>query len=604
MDVETDIPLQHSARDCDLESHTDLKNRREKLSEQRALSFGNHGFDSLSHVGYTELKISSDSESEFLYSDDDDAKVVVEETHVHNEVFVPHTIQPEISLLKLISDCLAPEMLIGQTCAPVPSFDIDMPHDTTSSNSSAWTVSVDDDPSPSNFVEGLIEVSRESLNVLGSCDIDEACRNKFGENFEPRNAVIPSMEPGLETIQSDEVCKTEFLSNFMDLSDSYNLVIGNNNSANISEDLKLLFSQISSARGLELSTKDTTLQVHGHGDESMTSDASSSGLDTLRRKISIERNESGFESLDGTHGSIVSALQVHGHGDESKTSDASCSSGLDTLQEKISIERNESDFESLDGSIVSEIEGEGTVDRLKRQVEHDRKSMSALYKELEEERNASAIAANEAMAMITRLQEEKASLHLEALQNLRMMEEQAEYDVEALQKANDLLSEWEKDIQDLEAELEFYQNKLPDGHGEAKIGVRFRYFDDEKYYISQCLKMPESKLNRLPSIGVYMDASNDGHSESKENGVNCLDELHSSEAANGETEMKKDEKENSCLDLISIENEVLNLNERLEALKGDRNFLEHAVNSLRNSDEGVRFIEEIAHHLRDLCKVR
>ncbi|KAF6154577.1 hypothetical protein GIB67_017959 [Kingdonia uniflora] len=238
----------------------------------------------------------------------------------------------------------------------------------------------------------------------------------------------------------------------MDLSDSYNLVIGNNDSANISEDLKLLFSQISSARGLELSTKDTTLQVHGHEDELKTSDASvknltsSSGLVTLRRKISIERNESSFESLDGTHRSIVSALQVHGHGNESKTSDASCSSGLDTLQGKISIERNESSFESLDGSIVSEIEGEGTVDWLKWQVEHDWKSMSALYKELEEERNASAIAANEAMVMITRLQEEKASLHLEALQYLRMMEEKVEYGVEALQKANDFLSEREKDI--------------------------------------------------------------------------------------------------------------------------------------------------------------
>ncbi|KAF6168232.1 hypothetical protein GIB67_011617 [Kingdonia uniflora] len=384
-----DIPLQHLARDCELESHTDLKKRREKLSEQRDLSFGNHGFDSLSHVGYTELKISSDSESEFLYSDDDDAKVVVEETHVHHEAFVPHSIQSEISLLKLISDYLAPEMLIGQTCAPIPSFDINKPHDTISSNSSAWTISIGhrhgleelnwdqvdqkanfheflelislhDDPSPSNFVEGLTEVSRELLNVLGSCDNDETYRNKFGENFEPRNAVIPSMKPDLEAmqvvgvsretldiaefddggtsvIQSDVVCKREFLSNFMNLSDSYNLVIGNNDSTNISKDLKLLFSQISSARGLELSTKDTTLQVHGHGDESKTSDASSSGLNTLRRKISIERNESGFESIDGTHGSIVGVLQVHGHGDESKMPDASSSSRLDTLQGKISI---------------------------------------------------------------------------------------------------------------------------------------------------------------------------------------------------------------------------------------------------------------------------
>ncbi|XP_076935835.1 putative myosin-binding protein 6 [Bidens hawaiensis] len=122
---------------------------------------------------------------------------------------------------------------------------------------------------------------------------------------------------------------------------------------------------------------------------------------------------------------------------------------LQFLQSRISLERNESNI-SLDGSVVSEIEGEGVVDRLRRQVEHDKKLMGVLYKELEEERNASAVATNQAMAMITRLQEEKAALYTEALQSLRMMEEQAEYDNEALQKANDIIEEKDKQIQELE----------------------------------------------------------------------------------------------------------------------------------------------------------
>lgn len=123
--------------------------------------------------------------------------------------------------------------------------------------------------------------------------------------------------------------------------------------------------------------------------------------------------------------------------------------GIQFLQKRLSLERNESNL-SLDGSIVSEIDGETVVDRLKRQVEHDKKVMGILYKELEEERNASAVATNQAMAMITRLQEEKAALYTEALQCLRMMEEQAEYNSEALQKANDLIEEKEKQILDLE----------------------------------------------------------------------------------------------------------------------------------------------------------
>lgn len=118
-------------------------------------------------------------------------------------------------------------------------------------------------------------------------------------------------------------------------------------------------------------------------------------------------------------------------------------------------------------SEVIDTEDESTIDELKRQIENDRNSLNSLYKELEEERNAAASAANEAMAMITRLQEEKAALHMEALQYLRMMEEQAEYDVEALARANDLLAERDKELQDLEYELEFYRNKFPDNESSS-----------------------------------------------------------------------------------------------------------------------------------------
>ncbi|KAJ0565395.1 putative myosin-binding protein [Helianthus annuus] len=128
-------------------------------------------------------------------------------------------------------------------------------------------------------------------------------------------------------------------------------------------------------------------------------------------------------------------------------------SGMQFLQRRISLERNESNI-SFDGSVVSEIEGETVVDRLKRQVEHDKKVMGVLYKELEEERNASAVATNQAMAMINRLQEEKAALYTEGLQCLRMMEEQAEYDNEALQNAHDIIREKDKQIQDLEKLLQ------------------------------------------------------------------------------------------------------------------------------------------------------
>ncbi|KAL8098007.1 hypothetical protein AgCh_030947 [Apium graveolens] len=80
------------------------------------------------------------------------------------------------------------------------------------------------------------------------------------------------------------------------------------------------------------------------------------------------------------------------------------------------------------------------------------KSLVDLYMELEEERSASAEAANNAMAMITRLQAEKAAMQMEALHYQRMINEQAEYDQEALKVMQD-------QVKVLEVDLETYREK-------------------------------------------------------------------------------------------------------------------------------------------------
>lgn len=115
--------------------------------------------------------------------------------------------------------------------------------------------------------------------------------------------------------------------------------------------------------------------------------------------------------------------------------------------------------DSADGKLTSELDGDSILNRLKKQVRLDRKSLISLYMELDEERSASAVAANNAMAMITRLQAEKAAVQMEALQYQRMMEEQAEYDQEALQVMKDLVSKRDEEIKGLEAQLETYREK-------------------------------------------------------------------------------------------------------------------------------------------------
>lgn len=127
------------------------------------------------------------------------------------------------------------------------------------------------------------------------------------------------------------------------------------------------------------------------------------------------------------------------------------------------LEKKDFGTESLDGSVVSELEGGDTassIEHLKSALKAERKALHALYTELEEERSASAVAANQTMAMINKLQEEKSAMQMEALQYQRMMEEQSEYDQEALQLLNELMVKREKEKQELEKELEVYRKRL------------------------------------------------------------------------------------------------------------------------------------------------
>ncbi|XP_058086280.1 probable myosin-binding protein 5 [Magnolia sinica] len=132
--------------------------------------------------------------------------------------------------------------------------------------------------------------------------------------------------------------------------------------------------------------------------------------------------------------------------------------GLPVLRKRLSIGKDRAVVEKV-GS-MGKVNWKSLLHRLKRQVCLDRKSLIALSTELDQERSASAVAANQAMAMITRLQEEKAAVRMEALQYQRMMEEQAEYDQEALQVMSDLLIKREKKINNLEERLEAYRQTL------------------------------------------------------------------------------------------------------------------------------------------------
>ncbi|XP_024365123.1 uncharacterized protein [Physcomitrium patens] len=90
----------------------------------------------------------------------------------------------------------------------------------------------------------------------------------------------------------------------------------------------------------------------------------------------------------------------------------------------------------------------------------ERETLATLYSELEQERNCSASAASEALAMISRLQEEKASVQLEARQFQRMVLEKAMFDQEAIEALNELLMNREEEKLALVQEIHLCRERL------------------------------------------------------------------------------------------------------------------------------------------------
>lgn len=93
-------------------------------------------------------------------------------------------------------------------------------------------------------------------------------------------------------------------------------------------------------------------------------------------------------------------------------------------------------------------------------LQRERETLAVLYSELEQERNCSATAASEALAMISRLQEEKAAVQMEARQFQRMVLEKALYDQEEIEALNDMLVSREEEKIALEEEIRVFREKL------------------------------------------------------------------------------------------------------------------------------------------------
>ncbi|KAE9604349.1 hypothetical protein Lal_00024169 [Lupinus albus] len=275
------------------------------------------------------------------------------------------------------------------------------------------------------------------------------------------------------------------------------------------------------------------------------------------------------------------------------------------INRKSPLEKTELAYESNEVNIQNDFD-DAILNNLKRQVRLDRKSLMALYMELDEERSASAVAANNAMAMITRLQAEKAAVQMEALQYQRMMEEQAEYDEEALQASNDMILKREEEIKVLETELEIYRNKhgilaeedvlkvanishesLNGGEDSGDKGLisdqldggirpieLIKDFKAEKTYLLGRMKKTENSTSITESGTYSLNSSSDS--------INTL---------GIETGIESE---------ASLPKELSSLTERVKALEENSGFLEIVSKKPEKNCEGTKILTEISMNLEQL----
>ncbi|KAM1789058.1 hypothetical protein EV1_038631 [Malus domestica] len=257
-------------------------------------------------------------------------------------------------------------------------------------------------------------------------------------------------------------------------------------------------------------------------------------------------------------------------------------------------------LESVEESTPNEAECDSILHRLKRQVRLDRKSLMALYMELDEERSASAVAANNAMAMITRLQAEKAAVQMEALQYQRMMEEQAEYDQEALEATYDLLAQREEELRLIEAEVEAYREKYgllkefayesgDEGKGKNESGTSAGELNSENTQNDQPREenvegaLAES-LKPLKGEKTYLLGRIKKLDKRSNLSANHLDEIGNGNKA-------------ALTRQLSM---LSHLSERVKVLESDTGLLEYAAKTLEKHSEGTKLLTEITQNLQKL----
>uniref|UniRef100_A0A0D9Z2H1 GTD-binding domain-containing protein n=1 Tax=Oryza glumipatula TaxID=40148 RepID=A0A0D9Z2H1_9ORYZ len=560
------------------------------------------GSEELSYGGYSKLNVRHDSESENRISDDDedeDGNSMIHKATQRSRDFLFHDsqLQPMISDTNSLSMHPSENVVLAEpmNTAPVP-----VSTAAKTDNVATGTNLVSAAKSSEHIAQGSREISLSNVNVSGN-------------NHDVQPKIVP------EQVCAELPKEKTFLVGIEEIGDSVGIsgspdeevakgFVASAN-AGMSSVLDACINRKNSMKSA--SRRRSNLQSPRWSEIISAKDNSSRTNQEVKTFLSQMSSARGF---DGPWSEVAASPRITQIDDKQ----------YDATGSRQFLETNYSNMEPFDVHATSEDEGDTSLEGLKQKVELGKKKMSILYKEFEAERSASAVAASEAMAMINRLQEEKASMHMEALQYLRMMEEQADHDQEAIERLNDLLTEREKEMLDLEAELDNYRRlhepfgcKFDFTDGDMASGV----LDSSDFMRDTMFDFEDEKANILKSLSKLEEtlgmSSTDRHNfGGTYDSLQNMSVLHP-EHWSGEPVSSQQIDENQSVDsgscshlddgrissMTSVKHEISLLNTRFTALETDQKFLKQILSSLKCSDDGVQCVQEITAHLRELRRI-
>jgi len=150
---------------------------------------------------------------------------------------------------------------------------------------------------------------------------------------------------------------------------------------------------------------------------------------------------------------------------------------------------------------VQDVDEVFDVKTLRNLIKIERRKANAAFAELDKERIAASSSAEEAMAMILRLQSEKSSAEIQANQFRRVAEQKLEYDDEVIESLEWTITRHESHRSVLEEQLRVYREELKQYLGEDEINQieadvsRGRSFENEE--VDSVVSSPETESQTL-----------------------------------------------------------------------------------------------------------